>query len=211
MEQVKIGQDSREYNRIISDQNNMILKVYQPLIDQYHTLNISTLTTEDLDDFFNSPKSFFVTLLTKDEPLTLGGVKLQAEKVYEFMERPAGLDAFVEKLINYKNVAGQLGVEIEFLGNFEPYEIVNSKLQLTAGYKAEIVEFTSYYATTEKQLNAFNLINEVISKLADFNTIWNDTPIMLNDEDNHLIHIAPHRPAKEKISINIDQLLRYTK
>jgi hypothetical protein len=211
MEQVKIGQDSREYNRIISDQSNKILKVYQPLIDQYHTLNISVLTTEDLESFFNNPKSFFVTLLTKDEPLTLGGVKLQAEKVYEFMERPTGLDAFVEKLTNYKNDAVNIGIKIEFLGDFQPYEIINNKLQLTADYKAEILDFTSYYATTENQLLAFNLINEVITKLGEFNTIWKDIPIMLKDNDNSLIHIAPHQPTKDKISINIDQLLRYTK
>lgn len=211
MEQVKIGQDTREYNRIISELSDRAKKIYQPLIDQYHTLNISILTTVDLDVFFNSPKSFFVTLLTKDEPLTLGGVKLQAEKVYEFMERPTGLDAFVEKLINYKIDAQHKGFKSEYLGDFEPFEIVDNKLQLTADYKAEIVEMTNYYATTENQLKAFNLINEVISKLGEFNTIWKDIPLLLNDEDNYLIHIAPHAPTSEKISINIPELLRKTK
>ena len=211
MEPVKIGQDTREYNRVISELSDRAKKVYQPLIDQYHTLNISTLTTEDLDVFFNNPKSFFVTLLTKDEPLTLGGVKLQAEKVYEFMERPTGLDAFVEKLINYKIDAPKIGFNSEYLGNLEYYEIIDNKLQITEVYKDEIVEMTNYYATTENQLKAFNLINEVINKLGEFNSIWKSIPILLNDEDNYLIHNAPHAPTSEKISIHIPELLRYTK
>lgn len=70
---------------------------------------------------------------------------------------------------------------------------------------------TNYYATTENQLKAFNLINEVINKLGEFNSIWKSIPILLNDEDNYLIHNAPHAPTSEKISIHIPELLRYTK
>lgn len=209
MEQVKIGQDTREYNRIISELSDRAKKVYQPLIDQYHTLNISILTTVDLDVFFNSPKSFFVTLLTKDEPLTLGGVKLQAEKVYEFMERPTGLDAFVEKLINYKIEAQNKSSNREFLGNLEYYEIVDNKLQITENYKDEIEDLTTYYAKTENQLNAYNLITDIISKIEDFNKLWNETSLTL--EADRLITIGYSSENKNKMYLNVDQLLRYTK
>lgn len=209
MEQVKIGQDTREYNRVISELTDRAKKVYQPLIDQYHTLNISTLTTEDLDVFFNNPKSFFVTLLTKDEPLTLGGVKLQAEKVYEFMERPTGLDAFVEKLINYKIEDQNKSSNREFLGNLEYYEIVDNKLQITENYKDEIEDLTTYYAKTENQLNAYNLITDIISKIEDFNKLWNETSLTL--EADRLITIGYSSENKNKMYLNVDQLLRYTK
>ncbi|MGV0756783.1 hypothetical protein ACTS9E_14535 [Empedobacter brevis] len=209
MEQVKIGQDTREYDRIIIAQNDRILKVYQPLIDEYHALNISTLETEDLDAFFYSPKSFFVTLLTKDEPLTLGGVKLQADKVYEFMERPAGLDAFVEKLINYKIDAEKKGFKSEYLGNLEPYELVNNKLQLTAEYKEETEYNTTYFAETETQLKAFNLINSIIENIEEFNTIWKDEPLVIDNDK--LLRIGLHGSNRNKMFVNIDQLLRYTK
>lgn len=209
MDPVKIGQDTREYNRVISELTDRAKKVYQPLIDQYHTLNISTLTTEDLDVFFNNPKSFFVTLLTKDEPLTLGGVKLQAEKVYEFMERPTGLDAFVEKLINYKIEAQNKSSNREFLGNLEYYEIVDNKLQITENYKDEIEDLTTYYAKTENQLNAYNLITDIISKIEDFNKLWNETSLIL--EADRLITIGYSSENKNKMYLNVDQLLRYTK
>lgn len=210
-EPVKIGQDTREYNRIISELSDRAKMVYQPLIDQYHTLNISTLTTEDLDVFFNNPKVFFVSILTKDEPLTIGTIKLQPEKVYDFMESTTGLDAFVEKLINYKIEAQHKGFKSEYLGNLKHYEIVDNKLKISEVYNDEIVEMTNYYATTENQLKAFNIINEVISKLGEFNSIWKDIPVLLNDEDNYLINIAPHAPTSEKISFNIPELLRKSK
>ncbi|PQA92754.1 hypothetical protein SAMN05421796_11062 [Chryseobacterium piscicola] len=131
----------------------------QPFIDKYKTVpTLPELETEDLNNLFMNPRQFFVLKLTEGEVLQIGKLKMSSEKVFDFLERPSGLDELVSSLEALKNDRNFIGV---YAANLEYVDLENGVLIPRQTFLNEIDELYSYYIDTENQHSALELINQI--------------------------------------------------
>lgn len=70
---------------------------FQEIVDRYKILNLtSPLHENDLVEMMNYPKEFIVKKITKANEFNLGGMKLDASKAFDLLEKPVGSVEFIE-------------------------------------------------------------------------------------------------------------------
>jgi hypothetical protein len=78
---------------------------FQQLVDMYNNLNTGVVLEKmDLVALVQNPKAFVSKRLIKDQEVSFGGLKLSLEKVFEILEKPAGTDELINKIINDNQV-----------------------------------------------------------------------------------------------------------
>ncbi|SMP08959.1 hypothetical protein [Chryseobacterium profundimaris] len=135
----------------------------QIYIDKYKSFAaLPALETIDIILFFNNPRSFIVQKLTNGEVLKVGNLTLSSEKVYDMMDRPAGLDEFITEIEHLKSDKSWREI---YFGYLNRLDIVNGKAVPKQSYIDEQTELNSYYIESENQNSALNLMNEIAPKL----------------------------------------------
>ena len=83
--------DQQEINNKVTPVQSAISE-FKSFYERYKKLNLKELQSEDLQEFFKTPKTFFLNVLTGGESLSVGQLKLDPEKVYDLSPRPSGVD-----------------------------------------------------------------------------------------------------------------------
>lgn len=69
--------------------------IIQNIVDQYNTLDIAVLNTDDLKPLFKDPEGFIFDKMTGGS-MVIGGKEVDRQKAIELLKKPAGYDAFVQ-------------------------------------------------------------------------------------------------------------------
>jgi hypothetical protein len=145
------------------------LEYFQELVNMYNGLMIDEpLQYDDLKALIVNPKDFISKRLIKDEKLTIGGLQLNFEKVYEIIEKPNGTDALINKIINdrqdwelqktHRNVGG-FGIE-----DFTTV-VIHSK------HLADATESSTVYIKSENEQKAFDILNILVENMNLLNNL----------------------------------------
>ncbi|MXS70266.1 hypothetical protein GSF70_03470 [Flavobacteriaceae bacterium W22] len=140
----------------------------QIFIDKYKNIPLlPELVTADLVNLFFNPRTFFVEKLLEGEVFTIGKLSLNSEKVYDMMDRPAGLDKLVselEALSSNANSNSKSWREI-YLGRIKYMDFLDGNIVPRQSYVDEQIELYSFYIETDNQHAALTLLNEITPKL----------------------------------------------
>jgi hypothetical protein len=145
------------------------LEYFQNIVDMYYSLNTGVqLEKTDLKALLENPRGFVASRLIKDESISIGGLKLDFEKVFDIIEKPAGTNELIDKIINDLKVRDLMMNQ----RNVDYFEIENSDtVVLNTEYVAKTREQHTVYLHNEKQVEAnkaLKIISENINKLTDF-------------------------------------------
>ena len=167
MDKVFLYIDQQEINRSISPVTTAISE-FQSFYERYKGLNIKELNSEDLQEFFKKPKTFFLNVLTGGANLSVGQLKLDPEKVYDLSPRPPGVDELVTditmKITDYN-------IQRNYLGLLDHLTISNNELVVNPDYVKELTESFTYHTTTEDQNKALDLLIKVASDLTELKAL----------------------------------------
>ena len=167
MEKTFLYIDRQQINDKIAPAKTLIseLKIFY---ERYKSLNLKELNTDDLDEFFKTPKTFFLNVLTGGESLSVGQLKLDTEKVYDLSPRPEGVDDLVNDITKKVN---DYGIQRNYIGNLPYLSILNNELIVNPEYINEWTEMFTYYTTTEDQHNALILLTKIAKDLTELKAL----------------------------------------
>lgn len=164
---VPIYVDTYKINSSIEPQENRI-EYFQKLVTMYQTLNTGKpLQKNDLTALINNPKEFIAKRLIKEETLSIGGLKLNFEKMFDIIEKPTGTEELISKIINDSKVKELLITQ----RNAFYFDIENENtVVLSDKFLEQTTEQCTVYINTENQAKAYEVLNilaENINKLND--------------------------------------------
>lgn len=167
---VAIYVDSDKINASIQTQEYRI-EYFQELVNRYVALNTGEpLQKNDLTALIANPKEFVAKRLIKDEAVNMGGLKLSLEKVFDIIEKPAGTEELINKIINDNKIKELMITQ----RNVSYFEIENSDtVVLNQIFLKTTTENSSVYICTENEIKDYevlNLIAENLNKLNDLKT-----------------------------------------
>jgi hypothetical protein len=163
-------------NSSIEPQESRI-EYFQELVSMYQALNTGTsLQKNDLTALIVNPKEFIAKRLIKEETLSIGGLKLNFEKMFDIIEKPAGTEELISKIINDVNVR-ELMMNQRNVGYFE---IENGNtVVVSTEYLAQITEQSTVYIKTENESKAYEVLNILAKNINILNDLktngqWHD-------------------------------------
>jgi hypothetical protein len=97
MEQVLIAFDESSYHGQVAS-FEAAAELIQEVVEQYGTLNLPALTTQELYLLFLSPVDLVFDKMTAGQPLSIAGLEVHKEKAIELLKKPEGYEAFLVKV-----------------------------------------------------------------------------------------------------------------
>ncbi|TRX37875.1 hypothetical protein FNW52_02960 [Flavobacterium sp. ZT3R18] len=158
---------------------------FQKLVDKYAELGLKSLQENDLIELLENPKSFITKQITADEILNIGGLRLNSEKLFDLIEKPAGTDEFINKIISDKQHRSTIEDYHFYLGYF----IVGNenKIEVKPEIIERITENCSLYIETQNQLDGYNKVNELVQIINDLNQLTTKNKIGSDTELTELM------------------------
>lgn len=152
-----------EINSSLSDITGSATYYYQKFIDRYKAISIlPELQTEDLINLMRNPRSLILTKLTKGETLSVGGIQLSSEKVFELLDKPVEVDQLINDIESLREDSSYMNHHYR---NIENFEIEKGKLQIKKSLVEEITERNSKYISSDDQFKALEIAKELLPKL----------------------------------------------
>jgi hypothetical protein len=165
---VPIFIDENKINGLIQPQESRIA-YFQELVNIFVNLNIDEpLEKTDLTALVENPKEFIAKKLIKEETLSIGGLKLNFEKMFDMIEKPKGTDDLINKIINDQ----QERVLLINQRNASYFEITpENEVILKTEYLEQTTEKCTVYITTENQQKAYNCLTEIAKNINELSKL----------------------------------------
>lgn len=163
-QKIKVGYNEYGYNSTIAEYNTNAAK-FQQIIDEIIALNLGiTFNENDLIFLTEDPKAFFCEKLIS-EPMTINGLELDKNKVFEIMKKPAELDRIAENILHIKK-HGLPNEPGKFLFQFAPlFKILNNTVIISTETESNVSELYSIYIKTEKQKQINDILEIIVLNL----------------------------------------------
>lgn len=161
---------------------------FQSIVNKYKALNIETpLLENDLVEMMNKPKEFLVKKFTKGNGVDFGGIKLEADKAFDLLEKPPGCIEFVEFIENSK--LSDSPVKWYYRHAFF-FNIVDGLIEIKPAEFEKVKKQYTVYLKSQKDKDIYDLLGSLCDSINSLNKIQH-----INHLDEHifknLIEINP--------------------
>lgn len=164
---VPIFFDENKMSNIVQPQESR-LAYFQELVTMYEFLNIpEKLEKSDLVELVENPKKFLARKIIKDEETSIGGLKLNFEKMFDIIEKPTGADELIAKIEADKKSFDLLMNQ----RNANYFEVNDNEVVLNSDFVAKAKEQSTVYIATETQQKAYNLLMEIAKLINELSKI----------------------------------------
>ncbi|REG93004.1 hypothetical protein [Flavobacterium aquicola] len=173
---VPIYIDEEKINSFTQPQASRI-EYFRELVTMYQALNTGEpLQKDDLTALIRNPKEFIAKRLIKEETLSLGGLELNFEKMFDIIQKPLGTEELINKIINDSKVH-QLAINQRNAPYFEIKD--ETTVVLNSNFLEQTTEQCTVYLKTENEVKAYEVLSilaENVNKLNDLKTNghWHD-------------------------------------
>lgn len=162
--------DEDKISNSIQPQESRI-EYFQNLVNMYEGLNTGEpLQKNDLTALIQNPKEFIAKRLIKEETVTIGGLKLNFEKMFDIIEKPQGTEELISKIINDSKVNELLITQ----RNVSYFEIENGNtVVLNSKFLEQTAEQCTVYIKTENELKAIEVLKIIAENFNILNGLYN--------------------------------------
>lgn len=172
MEKKFLYVNKQELNNVLSEVESALVG-FKPFFDKAKEIGINSIKSENLDEFFRNPKSYFLQTLTKGQTLKVGDLELDSAKVYDLATRPDGLDELVTKIEGLK--IDNIFVR-HYFRHLPNLAVVENELIIDPKFIEDQTEIYTVYADTENRLKALALIKNISAELTVLKSIQKHSP-----------------------------------
>ena len=142
---------------------------FQSIVNRYKALNIlAPLLENDLVNMMNTPKEFIVNKITQGTDFNLGGLKLDAEKVFELVEKPAGSIEFIEFIEASKK---QNSTEKWFYRHAYFFIVVDGLVEIKPEEIEKIKTQNTVFLSSQKDKDIYDLLASICSEINNLNKL----------------------------------------
>lgn len=168
-------------------QMQLTQKFWQNIVDKYNDIGLGedkNLTGNDLVLFVANPKSFIVDKVTQGENLTIGSMAINKNKAFEILELPAQLYQIINEVENIK--LGHHTSNFLIRNQTTNFIVNNGIVEFTENYIQYIEKMHSIFIVTSEQKKAWELMQEIATKMNDLRSITSNKGYTLYIEDMKL-------------------------
>lgn len=178
---VAIYVDENKISTSVQPQESRI-EYFQELVNRYVGLNTGVpLQKTDLKALIENPKEFIAKRLIKEETLSIGGLQLNFEKMFDIIEKPAGTEELISKIINDSKVKELLITQ----RNVSYFEIENENtVVLNSVFLEQTTEQNTVYIKTENELKAYEVLKILAENINKLNGLYNGSHLQERIFDN---------------------------
>jgi len=135
------------------------------LVIAYNALGLAALATSELPTLVSAPETLLFNKITASQPLTFaGGVAVDAAKAFDWIEKPPGTAALLEKVKSFRNELSQWGHQ-GWLYTPDNFAIVSGALVVKTSLLADLQEQHKYYAKTAVQKAVLTEVQAIVTAL----------------------------------------------
>ena len=164
---VLLYEDTNAYSNAVAEANRQKAPIQAALV-AYAALGLAAQpTAADLDDLYYNPKVFLERILTGNNAVTVGnGLSIEAGKVYDLLQKPAGTAAFLAKINDLQFPKGSWQ---PVRPNTRAYDLNNGVLTVKQAVLDQMLEGARIYATTQQQVDEWAHLQTIATAL---NALW---------------------------------------
>lgn len=166
-------------------------KYFQEYMDKYSLLGLKPLETKDLNELFENPKALLTKQITHGESLNIGGLKMNPEKLFEIIEKPAGTDDLIKDIISDKQNQDIVSSNHWFTNNFIIEN--DNKIEISPEDLEFVITKNSVYLENEKQKEALEILDVLCDKINRLNEL---KTLNLFNEDNFFNDVIRKKDGK---------------
>lgn len=170
------------------------LNYFQDCVKDYSKLGLKPLEEKDLNQIIENPKAFIVKQITHGESLSIGGLKMNPEKLFEIIEKPEGTEDFINKMLSDNSNKDTREYYHWFVDNF----IINNKnqVQICPKLSTSITQRHSTYLENEVQQEALEKLSDLCNILDRLNELKTENYF---GEDDFLSKIVRKKEGKYEV------------
>lgn len=140
---------------------------FQSYVNKVLALGIS-LEENDLALMFENPKAYITEKLTAGENMQVGNLKLNKEKLFDLIEKPAGTNAFIQSIEKDLQDKGTREFHIWNVGCFK---IIENLVVVNPEHLDHINTRFSLFIESENQKTAFEKLQEITKLVNEINQL----------------------------------------
>jgi len=154
--------DQDKINSFTQPQANRI-EYFQEIVTMYNDLNIDEpLQKNDLTALIENPKDFIAKRLIKEETISIGGLKVNFEKMFDIIEKPEGTENLINKIANDSQIRESFITQ----RNVSYFEIENGNtVVLNADFLEQTREQSTVYIKTENEATAYKALTAIAENI----------------------------------------------
>lgn len=162
---VKVGYNEYGFNLTVKEYDEYKLK-FQNVVNDIIALNLQNFNFEidDLTHLFESPKEFFTKKLITEE-LTVGGIELSKEKIFDLIEIPQKTHDLIKEIEDLTKRFYEHDNKLNFYLHTDYFQIVNNIVEIKPEKLDLWRENFSIYLTNEKQVQVNDVLTDISEKL----------------------------------------------
>lgn len=168
MEKREVAQfNENQFNAVFNEVESKI-EFVQGFVDRYKKFNLSPLNGAELQELFNNPKELFIKKLSSGEKISIKGMELNNDKLFDLLEKPKEMISLLEELVNFSKDRAQ--------NNFyqiRNYIVTDNVVSVNENFLNSLKEANTVYLENDKQKKVFDSVNNVLNALNGLKSIYN--------------------------------------
>ncbi|MEG2309770.1 hypothetical protein [Chryseobacterium sp.] len=193
--------DQNNINANIQSIENAI-SVLNPFFIRYNNLELPEMLTENFTEFIQTPKVYFVKILSAGETLKIGQLELDPVKVYDLFPLPDGVNELVNDIENMKFEFSNYSYAIQHI------IIQENKLVVNPNYVNEVTERNTFYVETPDQESAIVILKRVAQDLTTLKALQKKS---YRNPNQWVLEsfTEPHKDHKSNFTVNLEVIKNY--
>ena len=177
------------------------------LVIAYNALGLAALQTSELPTLVNAPETLLFNKITASQPLQFaGGVAVNPAKAFDWIEKPAGTDALLEKVKSFRNVLSEYSY-LAWSLTPDNFAIVSGALVVKAAFLTDLQEQHKYYAKTAVQKAVLTEVQAIVTALNNIRASGLGTGYNF-PFDGHFLENATRRAGNGNLEVNPGYITR---
>jgi hypothetical protein len=148
-----------QFKAILSEMESKIDYI-QEFVNKYNNLGLKPLENNQFLELFTNPKELFVKKLSDGEKLTIKGMELNNDKLFDLLDKPKQMTSLLEELNEFNN--DKIKVNYYQVKNYSINEnqVIVSEVTLN-----RLKEANTIYIETDNQQSAFDEATQLVDAL----------------------------------------------
>lgn len=168
MEKREVAQfNENQFNAVLNEVKSKI-EFVQGFVDRYKKFNLSPLNGDELQELFNNPKELFIKKLSSGEKISIKGMELNNDKLFDLLEKPKEMISLLEELINFSKDRAQTNFY-----QIRNYIVTDNVVSVNEIFLNSLKEANTVYLENDKQKKVFHSVNNVLNALNELKSIYN--------------------------------------
>lgn len=148
-------------------QLNTTKEYLQKFVDKTTAIGIK-VDENDLQPLFANPKNYITEKLLTGENVEIGGLKLSKEKLFDLIEKPAGTNDLIERILEAERNQQNREYHIAKIGCFS---VVENVVTVNAAHLEHITNSNSLFIENENQKQGFEKVCEIVKLINEINSL----------------------------------------